>query len=124
MGNILFWIYLVNAILLIIHEIESAYWKEWDLFRLPGGITGFLLIHLPLLFIILWGLVVTFEGSEWTPAFSVLLSLGGIFAFSIHTYFLRKGKSGFDLPISKILLYAILLVSLVQLAFTVRLMFL
>jgi hypothetical protein len=27
--KILFWIYLINAILLINHEIDSAYWKEW-----------------------------------------------------------------------------------------------
>ena len=45
MEKILFWIYLANAVLLISHEIDSAYWKEWDLFKLPGGITGFLIIH-------------------------------------------------------------------------------
>ena len=38
MEDILFWVYLANAVLLIVHEIGSAYWKEWDLFRLPGGI--------------------------------------------------------------------------------------
>ncbi len=45
MEKFLFWIYLANAVLLINHEIDSAYWKEWDLFKLPGGITGFLIIH-------------------------------------------------------------------------------
>ncbi len=55
--EILFWIYLINAILLINHEIDSAYWKEWELFKLPGGIGGFLLLHFPLLFLILYGLV-------------------------------------------------------------------
>jgi hypothetical protein len=29
-SKILFWLYLVNAILLINHEIDSAFWKEWD----------------------------------------------------------------------------------------------
>jgi len=57
MEKILFWIYLANAVLLISHEIDSAYWKEWDLFKLPGGITGFLIIHFPLLFFILYGLI-------------------------------------------------------------------
>jgi hypothetical protein len=41
----LFWFYFMNAILLIVHEIDSAYWKEWELFKLRGGITGFLIIH-------------------------------------------------------------------------------
>jgi len=33
----LFWIYLTNSVLLINQEIDSAYWKEWKLFGLPGG---------------------------------------------------------------------------------------
>ncbi len=57
MPDLLLWLYLTNAVLLINHEIDSAYWKEWELFRLPGGIAGFLLLHFPLLFIVLYGLV-------------------------------------------------------------------
>ena len=34
MFELLFWLYLVNAVLLITHEIDSAYWKEWELFKL------------------------------------------------------------------------------------------
>ena len=44
--NILTWIYLVNAVFLINQEMDSAYWKEWELFKMKGGVTGFLLIHL------------------------------------------------------------------------------
>jgi hypothetical protein len=33
MADLLFWLYLVNSVLLINHEIDSAYWKEWDLFN-------------------------------------------------------------------------------------------
>jgi hypothetical protein len=57
MGSFLFWLYFFNSVLLINHEIDSAYWKEWELFKLPGGITGFLLIHFPLLIFVLYGLV-------------------------------------------------------------------
>ena len=63
MAETLFWIYLINAVLLINHEIDSAYWKEWELFRLPGGITGFLVIHFPLLFLVLHGLVLVYQGA-------------------------------------------------------------
>jgi hypothetical protein len=41
METALFWCYLINSVLLITHEIESAYWKEWELFRLPGGFPSF-----------------------------------------------------------------------------------
>lgn len=28
-------LYIVNATLLVLHEIESAYEKEWDILKLP-----------------------------------------------------------------------------------------
>ena len=56
MCDILLWIYLFNAILIIMHEIDSGYWKEWELFRMKGGITFFLLLYIPLLFVVLYGL--------------------------------------------------------------------
>ena len=37
MYKLLTLIYLINATLLIVHEIDSAYWEEWKLFGLPGG---------------------------------------------------------------------------------------
>jgi hypothetical protein len=114
MADWLLWLYLINAVLLIVHEIDSAYWKEWELFRLPGGSAGFLLLHIPLIFVILWGLVLVCRRSAWGILFSGLLCLGGLFAFAVHTYFLRKGRPQFDHPVSKGILAAILVVSVIQ----------
>ena len=122
MWELLFWIYMVNAVLLIDHEIDSGYWKEWELFRLPGGITGFLIIHLPMLFIILYGLVLVSEGAFWGLVISIVLAAGGIFAFIIHTYFIRKGREEFKTPMSQFILWATLLTSIVQGALTVYLL--
>ena len=122
MHDLLFWLYISNAVLLIDHEIDSAYWREWELFKLPGGITGFLLLHVPLLFFILVGLVLVTKNLFSGLIFSFILCLGGIFAFVIHTYFLRTGRTEFNKPLSKIILWLTLLVSLVQLAVTIFLM--
>jgi hypothetical protein len=122
MWEVLFWIYLVNAVLLINHEIDSAYWKEWELFRLPGGITGFLLVHLPMLFLVLYGLVLVFQQTFAGLILSLLLSFGGVFAFSIHTRFIRKGRDEFKSPISLFILAAILVVSLAQAVTTIYLL--
>jgi hypothetical protein len=122
MAQLLFWLYLLNAILLINHEIDSAYWKEWELFRLPGGISGFLALHFPLLFIILYGLVLVGRHSPWGLVFSLLLCAGGLFAFSIHTYFMRRGRDEFKTPTSLFLLAATLVVSLFQGVVTVYLL--
>jgi hypothetical protein len=123
MADFLFWLYLSNSVLLINHEIDSAYWKEWELFKLPGGITGFLLIHFPLLLFVLYGLILVSRQTFSGMIFSLILCFGGIFAFSIHTYFLKNGRKEFDKPISKLILVATLIVSIVQLIVTIYLIF-
>jgi hypothetical protein len=120
--DILFWVYLINAVLLILHEIDSAYWKEWELFRLPGGVTGFLLAHIPILPLVLYGLVLVSRGTFAGLILSLILSLAGVFAFSIHSYFIRRGRDEFKSPISLAILLATLAVSLVQAAITVCLL--
>jgi len=114
MSDLLLWLYVFNSVLLIDHEIDSAYWKEWELFRLPGGITGFLLLHIPLLLVILWGLILISKHSCWGSVFSLLLCSGGFFAFAAHAYFLRKGRPHFNNLTSKCILVAVLLVSIIQ----------
>ena len=115
----LFWLYLMNAILLINHEIDSAYWKEWELFKLPGGIGGFLILHFPIHFLILYGLVLVYRQLFAGFIISLILCAGGIFAFCIHTVFIRKGRHEFDTPISRIILALMLAVSTIQGALTV-----
>ena len=121
MFDLLFWLYMVNAVLLITHEIDSAYWKEWELFKLRGGVTGFLLLHLPLVFLVMWGSILVFQQSFAGLIMSLILSLAGIFAFTIHTIFIRKGRNEFNVPISLFLLIATLFISLVQATCTIYL---
>lgn len=122
MHDALFWVYMTNAVLLINHEIDSAYWKEWDLFKLPGGITGFLLLHFPMVFLILYGLVLVFQRTPLGLVFSLVLSFGGVFAFAIHMYFIRKGREEFKAPVSLFILVATFIVSLIQGGMTIHLL--
>jgi len=118
MQEALIWVYLINSVLLINHEIDSAYWKEWNLFKLPGGITGFLLMHFPVLFLILLGQILVVKASFAGLVFSLMISGGGVFAFFIHTYFIKKGRSEFNTPISLLILNALLVVSILQIVLT------
>lgn len=118
MWDAILWLYLINGVLLINHEIDSAYWKEWELFRLPGGHTGFLILHFPLLFLILYGLLLVFQHSFAGLVFSLILSFGGIFAFSIHMVFIKKGRNEFSTPVSLFVLTATLIVSVIQVFIT------
>lgn len=122
MYDILLWLYMVNAVLLINHEIDSAYWKEWELFKLPGGITGFLIIHFPLLFLVLFGLLEVYKQSNAGLIYSLVLSFAGIFAFFIHMFFIKKGHKQFKVPVSIFILATTLIVSITQAVFTIQLM--
>ncbi len=110
------WLYLANAVLLINHEIDSAYWNEWKLFRMKGGAGGFLIAHFPLLALILYGQIEVYRGTKVGLVMSLVLAAGGVFAFLIHTWFIKKGNPEFTTPVSRFILYAVLAVSLVQAA--------
>ena len=107
----LFWIYFVNFIFLIIHEMDSAYWEEWTLFKIPGGITVFLALHFPLFSIFMYGLIQVYENTRVGLIFSLLLSISGLFAFFIHTYFMREGREEFNTLTSKAILSSTLILS-------------
>ena len=122
MFEILFWLYFINATLLIVHEIDSAYWKEWELFKLPGGLNGFLIFHIPIVMIVLYGLILVDRQSIAGLIVSFVLSLSGVFAFCIHRYFIRKGYQEFTAMISQVILNSTFSVSLVQLIISIYLL--
>ena len=107
------WIYLIQSTFLMCHEIESAYWQEWKLFRLPGGISFFVILHIPIVFLVLLGLKLLGDKNYYGVVIALLVGLAGIIGFMIHRYFIRKGKEGFDLTISKLLLYGMLIFGIV-----------
>jgi hypothetical protein len=80
MLNFLVWIYILNSVLLIVHEIDSAYWQEWKLFKLPGGLTFFLCLHIPLAFVVLYGLLLVYQYTVAGLIISLVLGLAGVFA--------------------------------------------
>jgi hypothetical protein len=112
--TILSWLYLANATILITHQIDAAYWHEWDLFGMPGGIQLNLLLNIPLVMLMLFGQQRLTQGYADGFVFSWLLVAGGIIAVSLHSYFLLQGDGAFRLPVSLGLLAATFLLSLAQ----------
>ena len=119
-GTLLFWIYLINAIILINHEIDSAYWQEWKLFNLKAisGINAFLILHFPMILLILLGLILVYEQILAGLIISFILGASGLFAFFFHFYHLRKGHPGFNTRLSKAMIIATFVVSIPQLILT------
>jgi hypothetical protein len=110
------WLYLLNAAVLLTHQIDAAFWHEWELFHIPGGSQLNLLLNLPLIVLVLFGLVALAQGRPAARFLYGLLAATGLFTAGIHSYFLLHGDTGFRLPVSLGLLAATLLLSLAQIA--------
>jgi hypothetical protein len=108
------WLYILNLGVLATHEIDSAYWHEWRLFHLPGGVQLFVVLNFVLLVGALYGFERLIAGTRRGHIFALVLAAAGIFAFAIHGTFLLLGEPEFRLPVSLALIVAIGLVSLAQ----------
>ena len=107
-------LYLLNLALLITHEIDSAFWKEWNLFGLPGGIQEFLVVNFLLMLVALVGFRNMISGKRSGYYFALILAGSGIFAFGIHSYFVLQGHQEFTLLVSVVTLIMIFFLSLIQ----------
>ena len=114
MWRVLRVLYVANAALLLVHEIDSAYWREWDLLGLPGGEEGFLVVHLPLAALVVWGYGRLVEGARAGALVALLLAGAGLAAAAIHAALLAAGHPEFRAPVSIGILAVTLAVSLVQ----------
>lgn len=108
-------LYIAIYVLLATHEIDSAYWHEWQLFHMGGGIQFFLLFNVVLLWVFLYGFRELVAGRPAGWGFALAAGVTGVVTFLIHSFFLWRGEPQFRLPASLAVLVAILLCSLVQL---------
>lgn len=97
-------LYVLNAILLLLHEIESAYEKEWEILNIPVAITGFLIVHVPIIFLIFYGLLEVERKSNLGLIFCMIFGISGIIPFIVHKIIVKK-KNHFNLVISNIVIY-------------------
>jgi len=102
--NALTLVYIINATLLLLHEIESAYVKEWEILKLPGKITGFLLLHIPILLLFLWGAIEIGKKTTTGSIIALIAGVGGLVPFLVHKLLVKK-KGYFDSTISNIIIY-------------------
>lgn len=97
--------YILNATLLLLHEIESAYEQEWEILKLPGKITGFLIFHIPIIFLIFYGLIEIDKQSTIGLIFGIATGIGGIIPFIVHKIVVKKAEH-FNLMISNIIIFS------------------
>ena len=78
------------------------------------------MLNFLLLLVAFWGFRQLLQSTKSGYVFSLALAAAGVFAFSIHSYFILTGHPEFTLPVSLALLVLILIVSLIQGFLTLR----
>jgi hypothetical protein len=96
--------YVLNATLLLLHEIESAYEKEWEILKLPGKITGFLLMHIPIILLLFYGLLAIERHMQVGMILGLVCGIGGVIPLLVHKLFARRSDR-FNHLISDVLIY-------------------
>ena len=104
-------LYALNATSLLLHELESAYVKEWEMLKLPGKITGFILLHIPIIMILFWGAIEIGRHSIFGRGIAIAAGVGGTIPFLVHKLFVRK-NGYFESPISNWIIYSNLVLGL------------
>ena len=102
--NILTLIYIINAALLLLHEIESAYVKEWEILKLPGKITVFLLLHIPIILVLFWGAIEIEKQTTTGNVIALIAGIGGLLPFFVHKLLVKR-KGYFESALSNIIIY-------------------
>jgi hypothetical protein len=113
-------LYLANAAVLLVHQMDAAYWHEWTLFRMPGGLALYLALNVPIALTIVAGYGAVSAGRASAVAYAWLIAGSGLFAAGFHVWHLAGGNRAFRAPASLALLADTALLSLVQAALLVR----
>ena len=110
----------LNLSLVMAHQADAAYWKEWEMFGLPGGIQLFTIFNLAafLLLLVCFVAVVLRTRAGLRGSF-VIAALSGI-VLPIHTAFGLAGFTQFDVPVSIAIIVGTFVVSLWQASLTWR----
>lgn len=106
---------LANSTVLITHQIDAAYWHEWELFLIPGGNQVNMLLNIPVIAWVLYAHGRVVADTETGLPFYKLLACLGLLTAGIHCVLFVRGSESFIQPMSVVLLTGTLVLSLWQL---------
>ena len=92
--------YFWTMLCLILHQIDAAYWREWEMFYLPGGVQGFLVFNLAAIAVVLAGYRQVLLALPRARLYAGICGALGLATFVIHAGFALAGLEQFHLPLS------------------------
>lgn len=110
----------LNMSLVMAHQADAAYWREWKMFGLPGGIQFFNVFNLVVFAILLWCFAaVIARRPAGLRGSSVIAALFGV-VLPIHAGFALAGFTQFHLPVSVAIITGTFVLSVWQVILTRR----
>ena len=92
--------YFWTMLFLILHQVDAAYWREWEMFHVPGGIQGFLVFNMAAIAIVLLGYRHVLLETRHARRYGVICAALGVGTSLIHAGFALAGLEQFHLPLS------------------------
>jgi hypothetical protein len=92
--------YFWTMLSLILHQVDAAYWREWEMFHVPGGIQGFLVFNLAAIAVVLLGYRHVLLNTKQARRYVAVCAALGVGTCLIHAGFALAGLEQFHLPLS------------------------
>ena len=114
-------LYGLNLTLLATHQVDAAFWHEWDVFGVPGGSSFFLAFNFVAVALLVFGLVRVAENHPTGRTFAFVCAGIGWMTVLLHAaVFAFRDRVAFWTPLSIGILVAIAATSALQLLVTLR----
>jgi hypothetical protein len=111
---------ILNLALVIAHQIDAAYWHEWEMFQLPGGIQLNDFINVLTFIVLLYLFIPVVQRKASGANCSLIISAISALVLPFHVGFARAGYQQFKLPFSIIIIVSTFLLSILQSVLTLR----
>ncbi len=109
-----------NITMMIAHQIDAAYWHEWEMFGLPGGIQLYNTMNIAIFIAIIAAAVPLFKRSHRGYACSLAIAAAAALILPIHAGFALEGYTQFHLPVSIAIIVGSFVAALLQAWLTFR----
>lgn len=102
--------YVANLVFLSTHQVDAAYWHEWSVFGVPGGLEFFLAFNVFAMAVLALGLVHVAQRRPSARAFVLTCAGVGCLTLGLHAFFLFHDRVAFW-SVPSFLLFAAIAVS-------------
>jgi hypothetical protein len=111
---------ILNLALVLTHQVDAAYWHEWEMFQLPGGIQLNNFINVLTFIALLYLFVPVIQRKASGITCSLVIAAIAALVLPIHTGFAIAGYQQFHLPFSIFIIVGTFLLSILQVVLTHR----